>query len=141
MSMLCCVTFHLLCELTSYSVIGTALSPILTVGMLVVGPGVSQALFLPGHQHRYTEVMSQDCGNPGSGPTLGAMGAALTLTWTNLRMYMPTKSTPAKARPISVAGALVVCSDVPQVLSLPSQLQGFNLWFVQVKGEISALLP
>ena len=76
MSVLCCVTFHPLCGLTSYSVVGTALSPTLTMGMLAVGPGVSHVLFSPGHQRRSTEVRSQDCSNHGSGPTVGAMGAA-----------------------------------------------------------------
>ena len=61
MIVFCCVTFHLLGELRSYSVFGTDLSPSLTVGMLAIRPGVSQALFSPGHQSRSTDVRSQDC--------------------------------------------------------------------------------
>ena len=141
MSVLCCITFHLLCKITSYSVVDTAFGASLIMGMLAVVPGVSQVLFSPGHQCRSTEVKSQVCSNHGSGPAVGAMGAAQTLTWPNPHVYMPTKSTAAKARPISVAGALIVCLDVPQVLSLPSWSWGFNQQFVQLQGEISALLP
>ena len=43
---------------------------------------------------------------------MGATGAALTLVWPNPHAYVPTKSTAAKARPILVAGALAVHSDV-----------------------------
>ena len=45
MGVLCCVTFHPLCELSDYTVVGTALSRTLTVGMPATGPGVSQVLF------------------------------------------------------------------------------------------------
>ena len=119
-SMLCCATFHPLCELTSYSVVGTALGPTLNVDIPVIGPGISQTLFSPGPQHRYTEFRSQDCSNHGSVPVVGATGAAQTLTSPHPHMYVHTKSIAAKARPVSVVGALVVCSDVLQVLSLPS---------------------
>ena len=120
MGVLCCVTFHLLCELSDYTVFGTALGPTLTIGMLAIGPGVSLKLFSPGHQHRSTEVRSQDCSNYGSGPTVGTMGAAQTLAWSNTHMYVPTESTAAKDRPILAAGGLVVCLDVLQELSLQS---------------------
>jgi len=36
MGMLCCVTFYLLCELSDYTVVGTALGSMLTVSMLVI---------------------------------------------------------------------------------------------------------
>ena len=78
MGVLCCVTIHPLCKLSDYTVVGTALGPTLTMSMLAVGPGVSQT-FSPGHQNRSTEFRSQDCSNHGSGPTVGAMGAAQTL--------------------------------------------------------------
>ena len=139
--MLCCVTFHLLCGLANYTVVGTAFSPTLTVDMPAVGPGVSQVLFSPGHQRRSTEVMSQDCSNHASGPSVGAMGAAQTLAWPNPCVYVPTKSTAAKTRPISAVGALTVCSDVLQALSLQSRSRGINLCFTQPRGEISARLP
>ena len=112
MGVLCCVTFHPLCELSDYTAVGTAYGPTLTMGMLAIGPGVSQTYFSPGHQCRSTEVRSQDCSNHGSGPTVGAMGAALSLAWPNPPVYVPTKSTAAKARPVLAVGALVVRSDV-----------------------------
>ena len=36
--MLCCVTFYLLCELSDYTVVGSALGSMLTVSMLVIVP-------------------------------------------------------------------------------------------------------
>ena len=59
MGVLCCVIFNLLYKLSDYSVVGTAFGPSLTVGLLAIGPDVSQMLFLPGHQHRSTEVSAQ----------------------------------------------------------------------------------
>ena len=112
MGVLCCVTFHPLCELSDYTAVGTALSPTLTMGMPAIGPGVSQALFSPGHQHRSIEVRSWDGSTRGSGPTVGTMGAAQTLAWPNPRVYVPTKSTAATARLTLAAGALIVRSDV-----------------------------
>lgn len=50
-SVFCCVTFHLLCGLTKYTIVATA--------MLAVGLGVSQALFSPGHWHPSTDVRSR----------------------------------------------------------------------------------
>ena len=44
-SVLCGVTCHLLCWLTKYTVVGTALGPTSTVGMPAISPGVTQALF------------------------------------------------------------------------------------------------
>ena len=79
MGMLCCVTFHPLCELSDYTVFVTALSPIITVVMLAIVLGVSQELFSTGHQHRYPEIRSQDCSNHGNEPTVGAVGTAQTL--------------------------------------------------------------
>ena len=75
MGVLCCVTFHPLCRLSDYTVVGTALNPTLTVGMPAFGPGDSQALFLRGYQCISTEVRSQDCSNHESGPAVGVMGA------------------------------------------------------------------
>ena len=68
MCMLCCVIFHLLCGFTMCTIVGTSL--------LTVGPGVSQALFSPAHQHRFDEVRSENCGSHGPGPTVGAMETA-----------------------------------------------------------------
>ena len=57
MSVLCCVTFHLLCRPTKYTVVGTALGSTLTLGRPAIGPGDSHSLFSPA-QHRSTEVRS-----------------------------------------------------------------------------------
>lgn len=72
--------------LTSYSCFDTALVSTLTVGVLAIGPGISQALFSPGHQHRSTEVRSQNCSNHGSLPAVGANGAAQHFNWPNPHM-------------------------------------------------------
>ena len=97
MSVLCCVTFHPLCWLTNYTIVGTALSPTLTVGMPAIGPSVSQELFSPGHQHGSTKVRSQDCSNHVHGSPVGAMEAAQILAWSNPCMYVPTKARPTSA--------------------------------------------
>lgn len=47
MGVLCWVTFHLLCKLSDYADVGTALGSTVTVGMLAVGPSVSQMLLSP----------------------------------------------------------------------------------------------
>ena len=47
MGVLCCGAFHTPCWLTNHTVGGTALGPTVTVGMLAIGPGVSQTLFSP----------------------------------------------------------------------------------------------
>lgn len=53
-----------------------------------------------------------------------ATRAAQTLAWSSIRVYVPVKSTAAKARPVSAAGAFTVHSDILQVLSVQSQLMG-----------------
>ena len=53
----------------------------LSVGMLAIDPGVSQMLLSPGHQHRSTEVRSQDCNNHGYVSAVGIMGVAQILAW------------------------------------------------------------
>ena len=120
MSVLCCLTCHLLCGLTKYTVVGTALSPVSTLGMLAVSPGVPQALFSQGHQHRSTEVRSQDCNSHAPGPTVGAMETAQTLAWPSPCVHVSMKPTAAKASPVPAAGALVH-SDVLQTLNLQSR--------------------
>ena len=105
---------------TNCTVVGTSLSSTLTVGMLAIGPGVSQALFSPGHQHRSTKVRSKDFSNPVPGPTVGGLGGAQILASSNPHVYVLTKCTGAKARPVSAEGALFSL-DVLQALSLQSQ--------------------
>ena len=73
------VTCHLLCGLTKNTVGGTAFGPTSIMGILAIGPGVSQALFSQGHQHRSSEVRSQDHSKCVPGPTVGTMEAAQTL--------------------------------------------------------------
>ena len=73
------VTFQPLSVLISYSAVVTALDPILTVGMLAIGPGASWVLFLPGHQHRSTGVRSQDRSSQAPVPAVGATEAVYTL--------------------------------------------------------------
>lgn len=79
MSVPFCVTFYLLCRFTEFNVVSAALGCTLTIGMSVVGPSVSQALFSPGHQHRSTEVRLQNCSSYVSGPIIG--------TWRQLRLW------------------------------------------------------
>ena len=105
MHVLCCVTFLLLCKLSDYADVGTALGSTVTVGMLVVGPSVSQNVAFTSHQSRSTEVKSQDCSNRGS--VVGVRGAAQTLAWPSPHVYGPTKATAAKARSALAVKALV----------------------------------
>ena len=109
--------------LTKYSVVGTVLDSTLIMAILVIGPGVFQALFALGHQCRSTEVRIQGCSIHAPGPAMGAMESSQSLVWSNPHIYAPTKPTAAKARPLSAAGAFV-CSDVPPVFNLHGQKCG-----------------
>lgn len=66
-----CVTFNLLSRLT--------VSPTLTIGIPATDPDDSQALCLPCHQLRSTEIRSQYGSSPGPVPTVEAVEAAQTL--------------------------------------------------------------
>lgn len=88
----------------------TALGTTITMDMLVIGSGISQALFAPGNQCRYTEVKSQDCSHLASGPAVGAIEEAQTLGCNQPQHVHAHKATVAKARPTSASRALVVCS-------------------------------
>ena len=123
--MLCCVTFQPLCVLTSYSFFDTALVSTLTMGVLAIGPGVSQALFSPGHQHRSMEVRSQNCSNWALYQLWVLLGLLSILTGPTLTCKC-TQSPHLLIRHISAVGALVVGLDVLQALSIFSQFQGFN---------------
>ena len=92
--------------LTSHSCFDTARVSTLTVGVLAIGPGISQALFSPGHLCRFTEVRSLDCSNRAPGPAVGVTEEAQILAWSNPYVYLLTKPTSAKARPISAVGEL-----------------------------------
>ena len=72
---------------------------------------------------------------------MSTVGAVQTLTSPNSHVYLSPKSTAAKARPVSVVGALVVYSSIPQTQGLPSRSWGFNPWLVQLQREISVPLP
>ena len=70
-----CVSFtH--CVTLMWPCVGTALGPTLTLCMLAHGPGVSQMLFSEGHQHRSSEVRSQDGIHHGAGPTVVLWGSS-----------------------------------------------------------------
>ena len=79
-SVLCCVTFHLLCGLTKYTIVGTALDPTSTVRMSAIGCSIPQALFSQDHQCRSIEDRSQDLSSRLPGPSVGVMEASQTLT-------------------------------------------------------------
>ena len=100
MSVFSCVTFHLLCGFTKYTIIATA--------TLAVGLGVSQALFSPGHRHPSTDVRSKDCSCHAPAPAMGALEAAQTDPGLNQpHIHVSTKPTDTKARPASAAEARV----------------------------------
>lgn len=69
---------------------------------------------------------------------LGELWGQITLTWPNSHMYLPPKSTAAKARRVSVVGTLTGYSDIPKMQDLPSRLQGFNPWLAQLHGDSSS---
>lgn len=71
---------------------------------------------------------------------MGTVGPAQTVTWPKSHMYLPPKSTAAKARWVSVVGTLTGYSDIPKMQDLLSRLQEFNPWFAQLHGEISVPL-
>lgn len=77
--------------------------PCRNLGRPVVGPGVSQALFSPGHQHRFTEGGSQHCSSHAPGPAVVAMEAAQPPARPS-----PHKAHSSKAGPISALRALIV---------------------------------
>ena len=79
MGALCCVTLHLLFELLDHTVLGTYLSPTLTIDMPATDPDDSQALFSPCHQFRSIEIRSQDGSSLVPVPTVEAVEAAQTL--------------------------------------------------------------
>ena len=69
------------------------------------------------------QIISQDCSSRVPGLTVVAVVAAQILAWSNPRVYVPTKPTAAKTRPVSATGALVHL-DVPQLLSLQCRQRG-----------------
>ena len=128
-------------EITSYSVVGTALSPTLTgyagswawwcfpqatsVGPLTSVPRIAGIMDLDPQWVLWGQLglwpsQTPTCAHPQS--------SQLLKLWTSAGVL------------VSVAGALTY-PDVSQVLSLLRQSQGFNLWFAQQQGDISALLP
>lgn len=97
--------------------------PYSTIGIVIIGCGVSQALFSQGHPHRPTKVISQDCNSHEPGPTVGAK-AVQTMAWPN--PHVCPKS-PQLLKPHSSARALVFCLGILRVLSLQSWQQRFKL--------------
>ena len=123
-----------------YTIVGTALSTTLTVGMLAIGPGVSQTLFSPGHQCRSTEVRSQDCSSHAPGPIVGTMEAAQTLAWLTPTCMCPQRAELLKPDPSQLQEHLSVQMFFRHWIYKAGN-GGVNLWFAQVHREISALLP
>ena len=68
------------------------------------------------------------------------MGATQTLAWPHPLVYIPTKSTAAKATPSMTGGALVVHSDALGA-EMTKPVAGIKAWFVQSCGETSGFLP
>ena len=54
MDVLCLVHLYPLCRLTKYTIVGTALSPGLAMGMQASDPGEFQEMFSPGYWHGST---------------------------------------------------------------------------------------
>ena len=76
--------------------------------------------------------------SPGYPPTLPVSGpaawAAQILIWSYSWVFLPPRSTAARAGVVSSAGALGVLSYIPETQSLPPRWGGFNLQLVQ-QGE------
>lgn len=123
--MLCVATCHLLCGLTKYTVIDTALNPALTMGMPAISPGIPQVLFSQSHQHRSVGT------NPLKSGTSTTVVMKLDPSWElkkQPRLWpgpvstcTHSKPTAGKARPVPAVKVPVVHSDVLQVLSLQSR--------------------
>ena len=103
MGVLCCITFHRLCELSDYADIGTALVPILTVCMLAFVPGNShQAICAdPLRSGQDCHCHGTHCGSYGGRSDSGLAQPS--------QVYVPIKSTTAaKVILVPVAGVLVL---------------------------------
>ena len=87
---------------------GAVLGPALTVGMLVIGPDDSQALFSLSHWHWYNEVRFKYCSSCALRPTVGSMKAAGILVWSYPYVYMPTEPMDATLRTAPGARALIL---------------------------------
>lgn len=122
MSVLCRVTWHLLCHLTKYTVASTAVGPISTLGMPATGPGVPQALFPQEHQCRSTRVRSHGHICHSSGPGGSYKGSADPGP-AQSPGHMPTKPLTAETTPVPALDTPSVHPDVLQALNLQSQWQ------------------
>ena len=89
--------------LTDYTVAGTAHSLTLTVGVLAVGSGFSQANCSHQVTPGFTEVRSQDCSNMHLDPLCYGDSSARPIP----HVLEPPEPTAAIARPISFATAIV----------------------------------
>lgn len=55
------------CGSSHVTLVSTAPGPTLTMGIPALALSVSQMLFSPGHQHRPTEIKTEDCIHHGAG--------------------------------------------------------------------------
>lgn len=100
-------------------IVGNSLGPTLTMGMLVIGPGVCQ-VFSPGH-HRATEIRCWDCSNHGS-ETLWVLWGSWDSGLAKHPYIWAHKPIAAKARPVLAMRELVICSVILLVLCLQNNL-------------------
>ena len=114
----CAVACHPQCGLTTYTVVGTALSPASTMAKPAIGPGVNQMLSLQRRSsQRSTEFRYQ-------------IAVVMHLdppwkVWKQPRsqscLCMPSKPIADMARAIPATGASIVHLDIPWMLSSESQ--------------------
>ena len=132
-SVLCCVTWHLLCHLTKYTVASTALGPISTLGMPATGPGVPQALFPQEHQCRSTRVRSWDHIRHSSGPGGSYKGSADPGP-AQSPGHMPTKPLTAEATPFQPWTHPVSTLMPYRHWIYKASGRGVRLWLAQPQG-------
>ena len=116
---LCGVTGNLLCKLTKYTAAGTVLIPGSAVGMLLVGPGVPQALRLQNCRWVCTSLDPVKSGSRTRVTAVRELRKQLR-PWPGLRVRVLPHSPQLPRRPVPAFGAPVVYLDVLQVLSMKS---------------------
>ena len=145
-NVLCGITCHPLCGLTTYTVVGIALSPTSIVGMQAIGPRVPQVHCSHSHPHRSTGtdplksgtrttvVAHMDPMGAGKQPTPQPSPASVCL-------HVHTRPTAAEARPLPAMGAPTVYSRAPQALSLQRQGSGVKPGIAQPQGLALGFSP
>ena len=72
---------------------------------------------------------------------MDTVGPAQTLICPDYHVYLPIKSSAAKARLVSDVETLIVYSGIPQTQDLPSRSWGFDSQLVLLHGKICISLP